>query len=67
MCSIDLVKPPKKIFRSSVDVVSSRVIWEVIAERRPSKLLPEQIDLVQEEDDTRPHEPSRVDYGIEKY
>lgn len=44
--SVDLVEPPKQIFSGSIDIISTGVIWEVIAERGSSEFLPEQIDFV---------------------
>lgn len=43
---VDLVKPPEQVFRSSVDVVTARVVGEIIAQRRSCKLELEEIDLV---------------------
>jgi hypothetical protein len=65
--TVDLIKAPKKIFRCTVYVVSPRVIREVTAQRRPGELLFKQVDFVQEEDDTGPHEPPGVHYRIEEY
>jgi hypothetical protein len=65
--TINLVKPPEKILGSAVDVVSARVVWKVVGEWRATELLLEKIDLVQEEDYASPHEPPRVDNGIEEY
>ena len=33
MCSVDLVESPEEVFRSSVDIIATRVIREVVAER----------------------------------
>ena len=33
MCSVDLIESPQEIFGSSIDVISSRVIWEIGPER----------------------------------
>jgi hypothetical protein len=33
VCSVDLVESPEQIFGSSVDVISSRVIREIVAQR----------------------------------
>jgi hypothetical protein len=33
MCSVDLVESPEKIFGGSVDIISSRVIREIVAQR----------------------------------
>lgn len=66
MCSVDLVEPPEKVLRRPVDVVSTRVVGEVVDQGRSAELLLEQIDLVEEEDDARPHEPPRVDHRVEE-
>ena len=63
---VDLVEPPEEVLRCPVDIVSARIVREVVAERRSTQLLPEKIDLVQEEDDTGPREPSRVYHRVEK-
>ncbi len=67
MRTIDLVKSPKQVLRSSINVISTRVVWEVISQRRSIQLLFKQIDLVQEEDDARAHEPPRVDDRVEEH
>jgi len=67
MCSVHLVEPPQEIFGRSVDIVTSGIVWKVIPKRRPTELLLEQIDLVQEEDDACPHKPSRIDHRVEKH
>ena len=61
MCSVDLIEPPEQILGGSVDVISTRIIGEIVAQGRSSKLLPEQINLVQEQNDTCPHEPPGID------
>jgi len=66
MCAIHLIEPPEKILGCSVHIVAARVIWEVVAQWGARELLSEEIDLVQEEDDTRPHKPSRIDHGVEE-
>ena len=58
--SVDLIESPQQVLRRSVHVVPTRVVREVIAEGRPSQLLLEEIDLVEEENDTRSHEPPRI-------
>ncbi len=65
--TINLVEPPEQILGSAVDVVSARVVWKVVGERRTTELLLEKIDLVQEQDYAGPHEPPRVDNGIEEH
>lgn len=67
MCSIDLIEPPQQIFGRTVDIIATGIVWEVVPKRRPTKLLLEQIHLVEEEDDACPHEPSRVDHRVEKH
>lgn len=66
MCAVHLIESPKKILRCAIDVVAAGVVGEVVAQRGAWELLPEQIDLVQEEDDACPHEPSRIHHRIEK-
>lgn len=65
--TIDLVEAPQQILGSSICVIASRVVGEVFRERRLAQLLPKKIDLVEEQNDTRPHEPSRVDHRVEKH
>lgn len=67
MRPIDLIESPQQILRRSVNIISSRVIREVVSQRRAAKLLLKKIDLVEEEDDTGAHEPSRIDDRIEQY
>lgn len=67
MGPVDLVEPPQKIFGSAIDVVAAQIIGEVIAQRRPREFLAEQIDLVQEEDDTGPHKPPGINDRIEQH
>lgn len=67
MCPIDLIKPPEKIFGRSVHVIAARIVGKVVAQGGSTQLLLEQIDFVEEKDDARPHEPSRVDHGIKEY
>jgi hypothetical protein len=66
MCPVDLVESPEQVFGSAVYVVSTRVIGEVVGERRLAQLLPEQIDLVEEKDDGCSHKPSGVDDRVKK-
>lgn len=66
MCAIHLVESPKKVLGRAVDIIATRVIWEVVAQWGAGELLPEQVDLVQEQNDTRPHEPSRIDDRVEE-
>ncbi len=56
--SVYLVESPQQVFRSSVHVVAAGVVWKVIAERGSCELDFEQIDFVEEQDDTGPHKPS---------
>jgi hypothetical protein len=63
---VDLVKPPQQIFRSLVYVIAAGVVREVVPERRSKQFLLENVDLIQEENDTRPDKPSRVHDRIEQ-
>jgi hypothetical protein len=67
MGSVDLVESPKEIFGRPVDIVASGIVGEIVAQRRPAEFLAEQIDLVEKQNDTRPHEPSRIDDRVEKH
>ena len=67
MGPVNLVESPQQILRRSINIISTRVVREVVAQRRAAKLLLEKIDLVEEEDDTGAHEPSRIDDRIEQY
>ena len=49
-----------------VVVCTSLVVWEVVLHRRDGQLLLKSVDLVQEQDDTRLDEPSRIADAIEK-
>lgn len=63
---VHLVEPPQQIFGRSVDVVATRVVGEVIPQRRSTELLFEEIDLVEEQNDAGSHKPSRIDDRIEE-
>jgi len=67
MSTIDLVKPPQKVLGCSIDIISARIIWKVLVQWRTGQLLSEQVDFVEEEDDTRPHEPSRIDDRVKEH
>ena len=67
MCAIDLIEPPEKVFRRAIDIRAARVVGEIVAEWALLELRLEQIDLIQEEDDTRPHEPPRVDDRVKQH
>lgn len=64
--SIHLVKSPEKVFRGAINVVSTRIIWEVVAKRRPTKLLSEKVDFVEEQNNASPHEPPRIYYRVKE-
>jgi len=66
MCAIDLVESPEQVFGCAVDVVTARVVREVVHQRRLAQLLSEQVDFVEKQDDTRAHEPPGVDDRVEK-
>ena len=65
MCPIHLIESPQQVLRSAVDIVPARVVWKVVAKWRSRQLRFEQVDLVEEQDDTSPHEPPAVDYRVE--
>jgi hypothetical protein len=67
MCSIDLIESPEQVFGCTVDIVAARVVREVVAKRGSRKLRLEEIDLVEEQDDTSPHKPSTVNDRVEEY
>jgi hypothetical protein len=66
MRSVDLIKTPQQILGSLVDIVSSRVIRKVRGERRAGQFLLKNVNLVEEQDDARSHEPSRVDNRVKE-
>lgn len=67
VCSVDLVEPPQQVLGGAIDIIPTRVIWKVIAKWRSRKLRFEQIDLVEEQDNTGSHEPPAIDYRIEEH
>lgn len=66
MRAIHLVESPQKVLGRAVHVVAARVVGEIVDQGRATELLTEKINLVEEEDDAGPHEPSRVHYRIEE-
>lgn len=44
--TIDLVKPPKKVFGGTVNIIAPRIIREVVTQRGPGELRFKQIDFV---------------------
>ena len=66
MGSVDLIESPKQILCCFVNIVASRIIREVAIQWRSQKLLFENVDLVEEKDDTCSHKPSRVDHRVEE-
>jgi hypothetical protein len=46
VCSIDLIESPQQVLCCSIDIVSARIIREVVSQWRSSELLLEQIDFV---------------------
>lgn len=66
MRPIYLVESPQQVLGGSIDIISTRVVGEEIPQRRSSQFVFEEIHFVEEKDDTRPHEPSRVHHRIEK-
>ena len=66
MCPIHLIESPQEILGSTINVVATRIIREVVAQWRSGQLLFEKVDLVEEEDDARPHKPPRVDHRVKE-
>ena len=66
MCAVHLVEAPEEVFGSTVDVFTTRVIREVLYQRRLLQFLSEEVNFVEEKDDGCSHEPSRVHNGIEE-
>jgi len=66
MGAVDLVEAPEQVLGGLIDVVSARVVREVVAERGPAKLLLEDVYLIEEQDDAGPHEPARVDDRVKE-
>ncbi len=66
LCSVHLVESPEQILGCPVDIVATRVIREVVSQWRPTQLLFEEIDLVEEQNYAGSHEPSGVDNRVEE-
>lgn len=60
MRSVDLVEPPQQIFRCPIHIVAARIVREIIPQGWTTKLLFEQVDLIEEQYYACPHKPSRV-------
>jgi hypothetical protein len=58
MGSVDLVETPQQVLGSAIDVVPARVVWEIVAQWRTTKLFLKKVDLVEEQDDAGTHKPS---------
>ena len=67
MGPVHLVEPPEQVFGRPVHIVTTRVVGKVIAQGRTAELLPEQIYLVEKQDDARPHEPPGIDDRVEEH
>ena len=63
---IRLRKPPQNVLGRLIDVRSTSELWEIPLQRHLWQLGFEHVDLVQEQDDGRPEEPSRVDDRFEQ-
>lgn len=37
--AIHLIKPPKEILRSTVDIIATGIVWEIVAKWRARELL----------------------------
>ena len=66
ICTVDLIESPEQVLGRSVHIIATRVIGEIVAERRSRKLELEEIDLVQEQDDAGPHEPPGIDHRVKQ-
>lgn len=66
ICTVDLIESPEQVFGRSIHIIATRVVGEVVAERRSCELELEEIDLVQEQNDTGPHEPPRIDHRVKQ-
>lgn len=66
MCSVNLIEAPQQIFGCFVDIITTGVVGEVVPKRRAAKFLFEDVDLVEEQDDTCTDEPSGVDDRVEE-
>lgn len=66
MRPVHLIESPQEVLGSLVHIISPGVVWEVISQRRPCQLLLEYINLVEEQNDARSHEPARVDHRVEQ-
>ena len=64
MRAVDLIEPPQQVLGRLVDVVAARVVGKVVGQWRSSEFLLKNIDLVEEENDTRAHKPPRIDYRV---
>lgn len=60
MRSVDLVEPPQQIFRCPIHIVAARIVREIISQGWTTKLLFEEVDLIEEQYYACPHKPSGV-------
>ena len=63
---VGLREPPEDVLCRLVDVRSPGVLWEELLERDLGQLGLEDVDLVEEQDHTRPQEPPRVDHRLKQ-
>jgi len=64
---VDLVEPPQEVLGGTVDIVTARVIGEVVRQRTSRELDFEQIHLVEEQDYTRSDEPTTVHHRVKQH
>lgn len=65
--AVRLREAPQDVLGSLVDVGAAGVLGEVVDEGHLGQLLLEDVDLVQEENNRRAQEPSRVDDRLEQH
>ena len=63
---VSLREPPEDVLCRLVDVWPTRVLWEEFLEWHFGQLGLEDVDLVEEQDHTRPQEPPRVDHRLKQ-
>lgn len=67
MLTIYLIKSPKEIFRGTIDIIAAGIIRKVVAQWRAGKLFAEEIDFVEEKNDTGAYKPPGIEHRVEEY